>query len=468
MIKRAESQLIFFLMKVCPFPVLALALLLPLAAARAELSLAVFEAEATPPLGSPLCNGNVDPAAIIVTPLMARGVVLLGAGDPIVLCALDWVGIGNESHDAFRSALAEAVATSPDRVAVHAVHQHDAPGSDFATERLLAERGLAGRYSNADFDREVIARLAAAAEESLSRAEPVTHFGLGRGKVERVASNRRILGPDGKVVLQRQSSGGRNPAAREAPEGTIDPYVHLVSFWNGETPLAALNYYATHPMSFYGRGLVNWDLVGMAREDRAEALGGVPHLYFTGAGGNIAAGKYNDGSEENRPVLAERLEEGMLLAWDNQKKQPLAAEEVDWRVVPVAMPVRDTLVEEDLLARLDDDTLGDRDRVRAARDLAFLRRTREGHRIPLACLRLGEASVLHFPGELFVEYQLAAQRMRSDAFVALAAYGDYGPGYIGTEISYSQGGYETGSVSRVAPEVEGVLKEALRELLAEE
>jgi hypothetical protein len=47
----------------------------------------------------------------------------------------------------------------------------------------------------------------------------------------------------------------------------------------------------------------------------------------------------------------------------------------------------------------------------------------------------------------------------------MAAYGDYGPGYIGTADAYSQGGYETGRVSRVAPEVEGVLVSAMKELL---
>jgi len=51
-------------------------------------------------------------------------------------------------------------------------------------------------------------------------------------------------------------------------------------------------------------------------------------------------------------------------------------------------------------------------------------------------------------------------------FLAMAAYGDYGPGYIGTRIAYSQGGYETGPVSRTSPEVEDILMTALRELLA--
>jgi hypothetical protein len=428
--------------------------------------LSTFWADATPPLGSPLCNGSVKPAAQIVTPLTARGVVLLGAGEPIVLCAFDWVGIANESQDAFRDALAQAVGTSRGRVAVHTLHQHDTPGSDFATERLLAEHGLGGICSNAEFDRQVMQRVAAAAKASLARAQPVAHIGLGAGKVERVASNRRILGANGKVVIVRLSSS-KNPEAQAAPEGTIDPLVRLVAFWNGDRPVAALTYYATHPQSYYGQGAVNWDFVGMAREHREKALPGVPHIHFDGAGGNVAAGKYNDGSPANRPALAERLAAGMKLAWDSQKKQPLRAGDVRWQVAPVILPVRDTLDEAALLAKLKDTTHKPADRVRAARDLVFVRRMRAGQGIELSCLRLGTARVLHFPGELFIEYQLAAQRMQPDEFVAMAAYGEYSPGYIGTEISYGQGGYEVGPVSRVAPSVERILTDALRGLLAD-
>ena len=67
------------------------------------------------------------------------------------------------------------------------------------------------------------------------------------------------------------------------------------------------------------------------------------------------------------------------------------------------------------------------------------------------------------PGELFVEYQLAAQKMRPDLFVTMAAYGDYGPGYIGTAIAYEQGGYETLPTSSfVSPRVETVLVDAMQ------
>lgn len=430
----------------------------------APLQVAPFQADATPPVGAPLCYGLVKPAKEIVTPLSARGIVLLGAGEPIVLCAVDWVGIANESHDAFRRALAEAVGTSVDRVTVHTLHQHDAPGSDFAIERILAAHGLARQFSDPDFDRRVFKRVAEAARASLAGAQVVTQVGLGAGIVEQVASNRRILGPNGKVVIQRNSSS-RNAAAQSAPEGAIDPRVRLVSFWQGERALAVLTYYATHPQSYYGHGSVNWDFVGQARELREKALPGVPHIHFNGAGGNVAAGKYNDGSPAMRPILAGRLAAGMQKAWESQERSKVDAADVRWSVEKVSLPVSKSLEGEDLLAKVAD-AQGDRaQRIRAARDLVFVQRMRAGHRIPVSCLQIGRARLLHLPSELFVEYQLAAQAIRPGNFVAMAAYGDSGPGYIGTEIAYRQGGYETGIVSRVAPAVDGVLTNAIRKLL---
>ncbi|MBA3316168.1 MAG: hypothetical protein H0T47_23125 [Planctomycetaceae bacterium] len=79
---------------------------------------------------------------------------------------------------------------------------------------------------------------------------------------------------------------------------------------------------------------------------------------------------------------------------------------------------------------------------------------------------LGRAHLLHLPGELFVEYQIAAQSLLPDEHVCVAAYGDYAAGYIGTKIAYSQGGYETGpDASNVVPEVEDVLTSAIEKVL---
>jgi hypothetical protein len=438
----------------------------PLRCAAAEggaLRVAAFQADVTPPLESVLCHGSITPAREIVDRLSARGIILLGAGEPIVLCAVDWVAISNEAHDVFCRELAEAAGTSSDRVAVHTVHQHDTPGVDFSTEAILAEHGLGGAMFDRAVAHEAIARTATAAREAVAKAVAVTHIGYGKGRVEEVASNRRILDESGKCVMTRMSSC-RNEAARAAPEGLIDPDVRLLSFWSGDRPVASLTYYACHPQSYYGRGGVSYEFVGMARTDREKAVPEALHVHFDGAGGNIAAGKYNDGSPENRPVLAARLEKGMEGAWRTQQKAPIGADEVAWVVEPVELPVRETLEEAAILARLTDEKLEKRQRIFAARELAWVRRVKSGHQILLACLRLGPVSVVHMPGELCIEYQLAAQKMCPGQFVLMAAYGDDGMGYICTEIAYSQGGYETGFVSRVAPEVENVLTGGMRRL----
>lgn len=427
------------------------------------LRVAVFDVDATPPVGSWMAYDPVTNRWELG--LRARGIVLLGAGQPIVLCAVDWIGIANEGHDAFRGALARAANTSPRQVAVHAVHQHDAPYCDFSAERILKQAGLDPLEYEGGFQRQVIADLEKAARESLSRAQPVTHLGLGEARVEQVASNRRLLGPDGKVRVTRWTAT-KDPQIRAEPEGLIDPVVSLVSFWNEEKPVAVLSYYATHPQSYYRTGLPNPDFPGLARFFRQLAVPSALHVHFTGAAGNIGAGKYNDGSPENRLALAQRLADGMRRAWETTEPQPLRPAEVSWTVHSVLLPPTSHLSMADLEAGL-------RERAEAfvatggAARLAWLRRCQSERQIDVTCLRLGRARIMHLPGELFVEYQLAAKALRPDLFVAVAAYGDYAPWYIGTEAAYTQGGYETGpAASNVAPQVEGLLMTAIRQLIA--
>src|SRR5438093_13359893 len=92
--------------------------------------LATFTCDVTPPVGHPLCGGWIEPVRAVDDPLRALGVVLLGMGQPIVLCAVDWCGLRNEAHDAWRNALAKAAHTVPSKVAVHCVHQHKPPFPD--------------------------------------------------------------------------------------------------------------------------------------------------------------------------------------------------------------------------------------------------------------------------------------------------------------------------------------------------
>jgi hypothetical protein len=446
-----------------PLLISAIFLAAAIGAARGAepLKVAPFAVDATPPIGSPMAY---DPTKGVNHALSCRGVVLIGEGRPIVLCAVDWIGVGNDGQVEFRRALAEAAGTDPNRVAVHTLHQHDAPACDFSTDRLLAQHGINRTIFDADFARGVITRTADAVRVAAAKARPVTHLGLGQAEVLMVASNRRILGPDGKVKHVRWTAC-KEPEVRAMPVGTIDPMIKMISFWNGDAPVAALTYYATHPQSYYRTGLACADFPGIARDQRQTATK-VPHIHFDGAGGNIGAGKWNDGSHENRQILADRVATGMRQAWEATVKVPITAADVTWDSLPVALPPAPHLDEARLTSFVNDASKPVRERATAAHELVWLRRCHAGDTIDVSCLHLGKARVLHLPGELFVEYQLAAQKMRPDLFVATAAYGDYAPGYIGTEIAYPQGGYETGPhASLVAPSVERTLMNAIERLL---
>jgi len=146
------------------------------------------------------------------------------------------------------------------------------------------------------------------------------------------------------------------------------------------------------------------------------------------------------------------------------EKFPVTPSDIGWSVAPVAIPAADHLDEQKLRENLKEwkpsQYWGSPD------ELAFLLRCKNGHKTDLSCLKVGDTRIIHMPGELFVEYQLAAKAMRPDLHVAMAAYGDYGPGYIGTEVAYGQGGYETSQrASNVAPSCEQVLMDGMKELL---
>jgi hypothetical protein len=418
----------------------SLTILLVLFGAVAEgdgaLRVATFEVDASPPVGSPLAY---DPTKETTSPLSCRGIVLVpGTDKPIVLCAVDWLGIANGAHREFRERLAMAAATTIDRVSVHVLHQHDAPRCDFSTEKILTQYGHGGKFYDERFCRDVFVRAADALKASLAKSQTVSHIGIGQADVHEVASNRRILGDDGRVKHTRYTAC-RDPGIRAMPVGTIDPMLKMISFRSGDDVVATLTFYATHPQSYYRTGQANPDFPGMARNALQKQMGS-PVVHFNGAGGNIGAGKWNDGSHENRQVLADKVLRGMAGARDALRFEPITSEQFRWKTESVLLPKGDHLVEDSLVAVLKNDKSTGPPLLTAAKHLAWLQRTQAGEAVDIGCLSLGPVRVLFLPGELFVEYQLAAQKMSPNHFVAMAAYGEYGPGYVCTKVAYSQGG----------------------------
>lgn len=433
------------------------------AAGAASLRIAPFRFDVTPPVGHPLCGGWITPVVDCEDPLEAIGFVLLGAGKPIVVCVVDWTGILNEAHIAWRAALAQAAGTTPDRVAVQCVHQHDAPFVCLHSERLVAAQGDGMRVVDVAFFDQCLARARAAVKAALPQARPVTHVAHGEARVEKVASNRRIaLGPDGKLRKQRGSSC-KDPELIAMPEGVIDPMLKTVAFYDGAEKLVACHYYATHPMSHYGKGHVSSDFCGLARKRRQKEEPGCAHLYFNGAGGNIGAGKYNDGSPEARVQLTQRIYDGIVASEKSLAPAPITR--VQWKASNVLLPTNPIFKEDELRALLSDKKNIPANRIRPAMRIAWIRRVAQRTPIVVSALHVNSVAMLHLPAESFVEYQLRAQQMQPRRFVATAAYGDGGPWYIPVKEEYSKGGYEV-SVANCAEAVDAILTRGMRDVLA--
>jgi hypothetical protein len=423
--------------------------------------LAVFSADVTPPLNSPLCGGLVKPVASVSEPLQAHGVVILGTDHPIVLCAVDWCEIHNEDHLMWRTVLADAAGTMPEYVAVQSLHQHNAPIADTAAEGFLKETSAPISIQDSAWMKSVLGDVAEAVSASLSDAQPLTHVGLGEAIVKDVASNRRVMGPDGRVQAVR-TSATRDPEVRAAPEGTIDPLLKTICLLNESRKLAVLHYYGTHPMSYYGDGVVTSDFTGIAREARS-AEDQTLHIYFTGCGGNVTAGKYNDGNPDNRPVLAHRILEAMRNSESALQIRPV--QQISWKYSSVLLPVNESVRLEDLQQTIRDPAASASSRISAAMRRSFLLYAEQKQAIIFSRLSIGsDVSIIHLPGEPFIEYQLMAQKLAAGRFVAVAGYGDGGCGYIPLEKSFAEGGYEP-TWAFAAPSSENIIRDTIANLL---
>lgn len=423
--------------------VLALAVLaLP---SPAELKVAAFRADMTPRPGEPLIW--VKPASEVMDPLWAKGVILDDGRKRVVICAVDWCGIGGTIHGALRARMAAAAGTSVSRVALQSVHQHTAPYVDGSAYEVMRSAGDPPLLMSPEFLKEAGERLAQSIAQAVTRLESFDHVGTGIAEVERVASARRIL-HEGRL-LTRFSTGGKDPLMAQLPEGPVDREIRTITFAKGNRAIARLHYYASHPQTFCCDGRVTADFVGAARE-RAEIREKVPQVYFTGCAGNVTVGKYNDGTLQAREGLAARMHAGMEAAAAATVYEPVRA--YTWRTAPLRLPAKPAPHSKDPAPEA---------RYRAALGVAFAKSSRT---IDTSALGIGSAVILHLPGEPFLEYQRFAQSLGSGRFITVAGYGNITPGYLCTDIAYGEGGYEP-SASYTGPGTEAAMKLTIRTLL---
>lgn len=423
-----------------------------------------FRADVTIPLNHRCMGVLPQKSKSISDPLMLHGFIVSGPEKPIVVAAIDWCEIRNGSYDQWRDRLAEAAGTERDRVLLSSLHQHDAPVIDADAQALLDKVGLQDELFDPEFHEATLQRVQTAVRDSLSESVPISHVGYAETVVRDVASNRRIVDSQGKVTFVRGSSTGRDQFLKDTSEGLIDSKMRTLSFWNNENCLLEYHSYATHPMSYYGRGEVSADFVGLARERRQRDDQSVQQIYASGCSGDVTAGKYNDGTQESRLQLIQKIYEAMVKAREQVTKTPMA--ELRFKKTDLALEFsrEQKLAPQSLKQELEDSTLPTERRILAAMGLASSQRVNERKQpITFPCIDFGNTKLVLFPGESFVGYQHMAQELSPDYPVIPVGYGESWTGYVPTESAFADGFNE--SWLWVAPGSESKLKAALKSVL---
>jgi len=420
--------------------------------------LSVFELDCTPPVGFPIGLGMGDTAGTVRDPLCLRGTILEEGAERCVVASLDYCALMNSAYDELRTALAEGADTPEDRVVVHCIHQHDTPLIDFEIEPYLGVVTFPRAWW-----RGLTARASVAARQGLERLGSVARVGHAETRLYGYASNRRILGPDGKVRGMRYSKC-HDEALRGEPVGVIDPMLRTVAFMDAEGVLmASWSFYASHPQVANGRRMYSADAPGEAVRLVSDRMPSGLHAFFTGAGGNVTAGKYTSVTdfEENIRVFGGRLAEGMARNLTAMIWVPAAGMACD--TAAFAFPAR--AVDRDALtAGIRDPATPAETKVVRAAVLSAAEYPRNRN-YTLTRLALPGARILFVPGEPFVEYQLYVQSLAPDEFVAVAANCSDNFLYLPMAKHFAEGGYEPTSFCWCTGEFETAFKQAVRDLL---
>ena len=441
-------------------------------------------ADITPAMGIQLAGdiGRIRPAEEVRAPLKVRAMVVESAGKRACVISADVISIVRPIVLELRQAIAGLLGTVPEAVLIHAPQSHSSPAvgdgwvtgaSPWISEDLWWVRGGDPRYIE-PFKQGVLN----AVKSALRKLAPATlHY--GRGMDGRVAFNRRFILRDGTAKC--------HPATCSPDilycEGTTDPEVGVAVFKDtGGAAIGAMLHHTCHPTHGYPERWVHPDWPGAWADEVAKALGAPESaLTLNGACGNIHHRNHLDPTQvDTIETMTRCLTETALgvaqsltpctdttLAWE------AATLEIPWRRLPRAK----IAAAQALLAKHPQPMYLDAARTSidwdwcyavATMDLAQQHKARKTCAYDITVLRIGGLALVGWPGEPFVESQLALKASSPAPYLFVAHMCNDGTaGYQPDAAAIRRGGYETwvANSSKLSPRTPQLVVAATKQLL---
>ena len=430
------------------------------------------EVDITPELGIPCALGLDNECEEIFDPISVIAIAIEHGDERVMLTAADVLGLTRPETLKLRGMVGEKTGVPAERVVIHCTHSHESPCLRVEYGEYLRERGL--RAYDPEYWERVQNAWVTAAETAVADLKPA-RVAWGMAKVDRVASNRRVVEPDGQIRMR-----GSRAAADDAdyPEGSIDPYVRVLRFDRAEAEPVALVSYCCHPSVAGGDEgpYITADICGVVRRVLGET-NACSTLYMTGTCGNINPGRYAGLKGRKQDVLALGYRLAVAAEDAYESAETVDAGQVSWAYRPVALQVREGIESAAELEAEVERLIAEHKELHARGEKApggavrrplarlMMRRVAEQGAIPteVCALRLGEKGVVFYPGECFVEMAYCLYAEHGAQNIMAVENCDYTPSYILPPAAYA-GGYEA-DVCRVAPSAFGMLVGAALEAL---
>jgi hypothetical protein len=401
-------------------------------------------------------------------PLYSRALVLQNiTGAKVALLSVDICMLDRNNVALMRRHIASQTDLLAENIFIAATHTHSGP----APMRL----GSLPKADDASVDR-FLTKAATAVVIAHERLKP-SRLTIGTTTEGRLSFNRRLRCKDGRTHMNWE---GLDPSFVIEPLGPTDPQVTtLVIEQEGRSAAAVVNF-ALHPAILAGDNwLYSADYPGylsesLARLSRADFV----TLFFNGCCGNVNHLDYTDKTQGRGYAMTQRV--GYLLG--------VAAAEARERAVPVEggeIAISREMVHLKRLRISKEEVKWSEEIVRKAQehptrgqvdglpDVHYARTWLEMHRkqgdddvVEVCVLRLGDAGIVTFPGEMFCEFGLQVKKNSPAKHTLVIELANDEIGYLPTREAFEQGGYEptTGTTLYEKGAGEELTASALRQL----
>lgn len=389
----------------------------------------------------------------VLDPLHAKAIVLSQGDVRFALVSCDLIGIALHVSETARKQAAEKTGIPFENISIFATHSHTGPLYDGALRQhfhdLAVKEHGSDPHEKTDYPAFLIQQLVKAVEQANKQAN-LTQISVGVvEQTPTISFNRRFHMKNGPV---RFNPGPLNPEIIRAA-GPIDPQVGVLTFANGDKPLASLTVFALH-LDTLGGTQYSADYP-FYLEKRLKQRFGQEFVSAFGAGtcGDInhidVTTRERRKTDEIGNLLADNVEKAISGAVALKPSLAVLSE----RVNAPLQQYSDAEIAEASKMMKDVANAGVPflERVRATTIMSLKLRNAETAPVEVQAFRLSDdVALVTLPGEVFVDFGLAIKKASPFKHTLIVELANDAPGYIPTRKAFEEGSYETVN-SRLRP-----------------